>query len=806
MTWPFENDTSAITKKLAKKSLKSEKRRNILLVLTIALAAFLMSTVGTAIFSTGAMQRKMAEDTYEIVYPGITEGDLQNLREQPEIARAGLQYSLGTDNNNDTGALLSMTYGDKDALYAGRKQSQIVEGTYPQKSDEAAVSSAYLEKFFPGSGVGDQITVPFEGKVYPFTVSAILSTPDTGVEAYSVMVSQSFLKEQSSYDPGSYNAYVHFKGADDYKADDLKKLGAEIRDRLGLRSVSYSSIYFSVSRTILPENIFQLTALVLVVMLGGSMVIRSIFRISILEKFQSPGQLRTLGATKRQITRLVRRESRFLSLIGIPIGILAGIVTGTLLATNLFASGFSLKTDLAVALVTALVGYGMVSVSVRKPVKIAANTSPMEALRLTDCPKVAEKSRKPCRFTPLAMAARNLGRDRKRVISVLVSLTFGGLLLVVSASVFDSYSPEQHADIGFPYGHFRLYLDDPELSPYEQMKDSPFTEEFKQELLSIDGVEQVQTLRREVGGCAFKGATAEGGGSCDILTKEGLSLESDWNFVAWHLTSGRMPENDREILIADTYANNPDSQNFIQLGEKLELETEGKTMTVTMVGTFDPTQTGSGNGAYALDSASAMITEGLAREMISSVENFDYTWVISADPSKEDSVTAALESAVANAPSGIALYTYAEELDFLTFQQTAIFGGLQGLSWMIFLFGVVNLANMTLSNQLSRRRELCMMRSVGMTKRQLYQVLTSEGMFYVLFSTCIALVVGTPVAVWICRWMGEAMMGQVLSYQFPIGQMLLYIGVLVVLELLLSIWTIRKQEQSSLIEQMRIVE
>ena len=28
MTWPFENDTSAITKKLAKKSLQSEKRRD----------------------------------------------------------------------------------------------------------------------------------------------------------------------------------------------------------------------------------------------------------------------------------------------------------------------------------------------------------------------------------------------------------------------------------------------------------------------------------------------------------------------------------------------------------------------------------------------------------------------------------------------------------------------------------------------------------------------------------------------------------------------------------------------------------
>lgn len=188
-----------------------------------------------------------------------------------------------------------MSYGDEDTLYAGRMQVQIVEGIYPQTVDEAAVSSAYLEKFFPGSGVGDQITVPFEGKEYPFTVSAILSSPDTGVEAYSVMVSQSFLKEQPGYDPSGYNAYVHIKGADSYYADDLKRLGTEIRDRLGLRSVSYSSIYFSVSRTIQPENILQLTAVVLVVMLGGSMVIRSIFRISVLEKIQNYGQLRTLG-------------------------------------------------------------------------------------------------------------------------------------------------------------------------------------------------------------------------------------------------------------------------------------------------------------------------------------------------------------------------------------------------------------------------------------------------------------------------------------------------------------------------------
>ena len=50
MTWPFENDTSAITKKLAKKSLQSEKRRNLMVVIAVALAAFLDLLYGNCVY------------------------------------------------------------------------------------------------------------------------------------------------------------------------------------------------------------------------------------------------------------------------------------------------------------------------------------------------------------------------------------------------------------------------------------------------------------------------------------------------------------------------------------------------------------------------------------------------------------------------------------------------------------------------------------------------------------------------------------------------------------------------------------
>ena len=49
MTLPFENDTGPVIKKLAARSIQTDKRRNLFVIVTIALAAALMA----AIFCTG---------------------------------------------------------------------------------------------------------------------------------------------------------------------------------------------------------------------------------------------------------------------------------------------------------------------------------------------------------------------------------------------------------------------------------------------------------------------------------------------------------------------------------------------------------------------------------------------------------------------------------------------------------------------------------------------------------------------------------------------------------------------------------
>ena len=126
------------------------------------------------------------------------------------------------------------------------------------------------------------------------------------------------------------------------------------------------------------------------------------------------------------------------------------------------------------------------------------------------------------------------------------------------------------------------------------------------------------------------------------------------------------------------------------------------------------------------------------------------------------------------------------------------FGGLQALSWLIFLFGVVNLINTTLSNQMSRTQENGILRSVGLTSRQLCWMNICEGLCYAAFAAPSVLMVGFPISVVVCREVSrQSFAGKIMPYQFPILEMCPFILVLFGLELLLSAWTVSRQKKQS---------
>ena len=130
MTWPFENDTSAITKKLANKSLKSEKRRNLMVVIAVALAAFLICFTGIVSTSLTQMQRNQVVDTYEAVWMGVEENDIETLKGVPEFERVGGYYMLG-EELSEQGYHASYVYCDAQMMEITKAQMELLEGRVP---------------------------------------------------------------------------------------------------------------------------------------------------------------------------------------------------------------------------------------------------------------------------------------------------------------------------------------------------------------------------------------------------------------------------------------------------------------------------------------------------------------------------------------------------------------------------------------------------------------------------------------------------------------------------------------------------
>ena len=80
MTWPFENDTSTITKKLAKNSLKAGKMRNILIVMTILLSVALMSGLALYIASMQTANSRQLENLQQVFLHLLTRAHKTQLK------------------------------------------------------------------------------------------------------------------------------------------------------------------------------------------------------------------------------------------------------------------------------------------------------------------------------------------------------------------------------------------------------------------------------------------------------------------------------------------------------------------------------------------------------------------------------------------------------------------------------------------------------------------------------------------------------------------------------------------------------
>ena len=794
MTWPFENDTSAITKKLAKKSLQSEKRRNLMVVIAVALAAFLICFTGIVTTSLTQMQRNQVVDTYEAVWLGVEENDIETLKGVPEFERVGGYYMLG-EELSEQGYHASYVYCDAQMMEIAKAQMNLLEGRVPEKANEVVVSEYFLSTYGNNAKIGDTVTLDTESFHGNYVVTGIMdSVNEKEANTCAIILSKAALTEWAGFDPAGYRAYAHFKNSDQLDEELMTSYCREIAEEYQLPTPSMNNRYFTYASKQPFDDFTLMAGVIALVLIGGYIVIQSIFRISINDKIRSYGQLRTIGATPKQIKRIVKNEGRKLGSIGILIGTVLGVCGGFLL----FSKGFNAVSYVTTVILTLISSWIMVSISIRKPVKIAAGISPIEAVRFTPAQKDIRSRKKNIKLNPVSMGIANFKRDRKKTISIVASLSIGGILLMVVSSIVLVRSPEQIARLYFPDSDYKIYLQD--LSEEMLVKGNPLNEELKQEVLSIDGVTDIIVARQSLY-ASIKTDVNQNSGICDTLTGQNYAM------IEAALTAGTMPTDSHSIVIHDKIV-----AHFEDMGVGSTVEFSSvdgkKSIPVTISGVFSTSKMPViyGHGRAHTDGSVFFAPKDLFRELHPEITTFDYSWSIVSDPKKDETVKAELKNIVAE-HSNLALDEIDTAIAAEKSQNSVAFGSMQVLSWLVFLFGVINLINTTLSNQMSRKQENSVLRSIGLTQKQLCKMNICEGLCYAFFATLAILIVGLPISVVVSREMGSATLhGKVVPYQFPVLEMGLFILVLFGMELILSVWTIRRRKKQSLIEQMRAME
>lgn len=781
--------TDEIIKQLVKRNLQNDKRKNIMIIVAVSLAAFLISFFGILMFSLEEIQKNQVVDTYEAAYLDLSEHDIEKLRKILEISRVG-EYYFPEIEKDKKGFYGSFLYMDEAMLYIARQQVQFEEGKLPEKENEVVVSHDWLKEYRLHKKVGDKIELNTESFCGQYTISGIIKTAgDLKSKTYSFMISKQSLKKCASYVPNQYRAYVHMDK--DMSAEEMRMYFNRIANDNGLSKISFNNHYFNyIEKKTSLEQIILFFVFSNIILVSGCIVIQSIFQISIKDKIQNYGKLRTLGATKRQIKKIVKKEGQRLAAVGI----LAGCICGFMISFAVIPKGFNLYHYVSIATFTVFVCWCMVRFSMYKPIRIAASVSPMEAIRYTKEKNDVYKRTKMKKVTPAFLGKINFYREKKKVFCIMISLSLGGIILLVVSSMLLLQSPNKMARQYFPDGDYKIYIKSDDDHTDLLYHGNPLTKELREELLNVEGVTDVITMRRSAS-CSFKTKDQLQAVTCDMIGKDNYSE------ISKALSVGNMPENSYEVILADKY---PDLVKGTNIGDQLEMTMGKSSISVKVTGLYDCKKlpVSFGHGDLGLDGPMVYADKKLFQKLLPDIENFDYSWSIVNDKNKNAAIEKKLETIVA-ANQNTAIDRYELLKERFKKDNFAIYGTFQVLSVFIFLFGVINLVNTTIANQWSRSKEYSSLRSLGITQKQLYIMNLFEGFGYVIFSAGLTLLIGTPTAILICYQVGMISYGKDVPYAFPYIQMSVYIGVVIIIEMILSFWSIKRQKALSLVDELR---
>lgn len=198
-----------------------------------------------------------------------------------------------------------------------------------------------------------------------------------------------------------------------------------------------------------PGTILAIAAMLLLIVFTGYLIIYNVFQISVANDIRFYGLLKTIGTTPSQISRMIRLQALLLSLLGIPLGLVGGWFVGGSLTPVIISrlDGIVSLVSLnpAIFIISSLFSLFTVLLSCYRPGKIAAKVSPVEAVRYTEGSNIKRKKKRSVKNLSLfSMAKSNLGRNRTKTVVTVLSLSLAVVLLNLTVTFTNGFDMDKY--------------------------------------------------------------------------------------------------------------------------------------------------------------------------------------------------------------------------------------------------------------------------------------------------------------------------------------------------------------------------
>lgn len=445
-------------RQITDKYLKHNKKRSILTICGIILSVALITSIGLFIKSmqnTFLQEAISSNGSYHISISKEDDEAYDKIYNNPKIDKVGLKESIDSVSLRDD-KKINITQFNKNALELLPYKS--IKGELPKKNGEIALESWILNYMDGKPKLGSIIRIKLNsGKEKEFKITGLIKNNSSNQlegRALGIVYSDKFnINNSTIYATISEKADI---------SDTIRDLKGKFKELESNEEVL--RLLGEGQNENINKSLYQIAGIIIgVVVIATIAVIYNSFQISVIERIKQFGLLRAVGATQKQIRKIVLREATLISLIGIPLGLFFGIIALKIVAQIFKMMSSSAFGNLNVIIsykilaISGLVGLVSIYISALIPARFAGKISPLVAIssRALIVKEKIKKNRGRIAKKILGinglMAFKNIKRNKKRFNITVFSITISVTLFIFFTTFINMLNffntPETESDI-----------------------------------------------------------------------------------------------------------------------------------------------------------------------------------------------------------------------------------------------------------------------------------------------------------------------------------------------------------------------